>query len=145
MWCHYLQVLIEGIFTAVGAFIPVLALMYIHFRIRKTDYQKQKIRFAKAIEAYKSLIDISDSGIQEIYKSTGVKNSEELREKLQHDKNINAAGVIKFLTEQFDSKAKNYTKLTEYKLKINYIDGYNFRVYISGLLNNNFPEEERIK
>jgi|SRR3989339_178555 len=143
---YFLKIFIDGIFTALGAFIPIFILMCIHFQIRKIDYRKRKNRIKKLIEVLQLMIDTSENAMEETYKIAEVKDYVELMNKMKKSANISQyIEFIDFVKKNFDIKIKNQTEITKYRLQINYIDDYNFKTYISDLLNNRFPEKEVTK
>ena len=85
---YFLKIFIDGIFTALGAFIPIFILMCIHFQIRKIDYRKRKNRIKKLIEVLQLMIDTSENAMEETYKIAEVKDYVELMNKMKKSANI---------------------------------------------------------
>ena len=142
--CSLLKTFIDAIITTLGAFVPILFLMYIHYRVRKASYRKAKERLVKAREAYQGLVDINDKVVQEIYTSAGVRNFQELLDNpkgLSHLDKSQYAQMVNYVNKQLDQKVKSLDKMSRMALDMMYIDGYDFRTYLGALLDKRFPDK----
>lgn len=117
-----------------GAFVPVFIIMCIHYQVRKRHYKKKKERLEEIRNMYKNTADFNDNLIREIYKSVGVKDFQELI-----DKNISIS-FINRINELFKEETKNRDESNNLFFDIRYLENYNFKTYISNLLDKNFPD-----
>jgi len=142
---NFLNAIIYTFGCTFGAFVPVFILMRVHFYVRKKAYQKRKQRITMAQKAYKELVAISNEAIQRAYKSAGVKNFQELLndpEGLEHLDKLQYVRLVNYVNEKLDVKIKNLDKLNKLAIDMMYIENYNFKTYLSAILDKRFPEKK---
>lgn len=130
--------------SALGAFVPALCLMYLHYCIRKNNYQRKKQGIIKMHEAYQKLVNINDEVIQKIYISAGVSNFHELLDNpigLAHLDKFQYVRLVNYVNQQLDQKIKNFKSLNKMTMDMRYIDSYDFKTYLSSLLDKRFPDK----
>lgn len=140
---EFLKAFLVAIISAIGAFIPVLGVMYLHYRIRKNFYNQLRDGFQKELESLEERVSQYEGYLSVHQKIHGFKDSQDL--------GFNPEIRKKLGQEEFERFFQYYTNLEKWrdsfrdeKLKkeidINYIKNFNFKRYLIGLLNDRFPD-----
>ena len=88
--------LLTAILSAVGAFIPLLFLMYVHYRIRRRFYYKIKPYINSDIERLKKRNEKETGYAKQIYTKAGVNDFLELLSRDWRGYSIEANELIDF-------------------------------------------------
>lgn len=133
----FLKIFLTAFISTIGAFVPILILMYIHFCVRKKYYKKKKEYLNKLRSMNDEIANISQKTIDYIYELMDVKNFEEFA---KHPKN--STGLTNYVNELYKQKTHNTEEATHLILDIEYIKDYSFMTYISNLLDKRFPDSQ---
>jgi len=136
MW----NTILNASLSAIGAAIPILILMYVHFLFRKKNYNEIGIKAVQlTIDFFNHIIETSDVKLKEIYANFGVKNLVEFITKVDIDLKIKQEiGVMINDLEKDRSDAK--LSLMKEKSVLDYFKNYSFTDYLSQILNIKFPD-----
>ncbi len=137
----YRHTFLTGVFSAMGAFVPIFILMIGHCFVRKSQYKNQKKRTEMLISANKKMIEIYDGTIGSIYKAMGVSDFRELAKKLEEtNPNLKAnAQLFNSVKNDIDHKLECQDRINELLIEKSYLDDYGFKVYVSEILDKRFP------
>ena len=141
---NYLDVLLVAVFTTLGAFVPIFVLMVSHYFVRKSDYMSRKKMFETFIEMDRAMVKINDEAINTVYKSLKVKDYPSLVNKLKDDKKFGISKyfeITEFVKNNISQKLENQEKVNNLLLEKGYLENYNFKTYISNLLDRHFPDK----
>jgi hypothetical protein len=129
----------NGTGVTIGAFLPIFLLMYGHYLIRKSFYKKAK-------DFYKNMKDFNlkeqesaDRVLEKYYKHFNVNNQIELFEKVKTEFK-KYEDILKIVADQEHEKNKAKLELMKNEAEYNYLETYNFRDYIIGILQRKFPD-----
>lgn len=142
---HYLNNTLEAFFSAVGAFLPILGLMFIHYKVRKSEYKKRKVILLTIRKATESIVDIDENTIKTVYKQLKVKDYNSFIEKVSEPPYSLNTKVINLVNESVSRIFENRQKLLNYTMEEQYSDRYSFKTYISNILDRHYPDEYFVK
>lgn len=142
---QYLDIFATAIVSTVGAFIPLLLVMYVHYRIRKAFYNGLKENLEKEVTRLSGLSGEYDGYMRKHRERFGFKDeldlvtNSEVKSRLGED---NARNIFSYYVGNLKSFRDNFIKEKEKKqTDLNFIVQYSFKRYIVGLLNDKFPEQ----
>ncbi len=143
---EFFRAFIVSIISAVGAFIPVLGIMYIHYRIRRSFYIQLKDRFGKEVESLKKSEAQYEGYIDVHRKRFNFKDSMDLVFDHAVQKRIVESGqdcesFLKYYHSLKDWRNSFIKKRIKREADLNYISSYSFKRYLVGLLNDKFTEQ----
>lgn len=131
---YFLNIFLTAAVSALGAFVPILFLLCIHFRFRTTYFKERKKRNIDLIEACNKLAGLSDVYIQAVYKETGAKDYRDFSQRIRD------IALITVVNRQLDEKIKNLENANELAIENNYIDTYDFKTYLGTILDRKYPD-----
>ena len=91
------------------------------------------------------MVKINDQSINTVYKSLKVKDYPSLVNKLKGDKKFGVAKyfeITEFVKSNISQKLDNQEKVNNLLLEKGYFENYNFKTYISNLLDRHFPDKK---
>lgn len=131
----FLKIFLTAFISTIGAFVPVLILMYIHFCVRKKYYGKKEKYLNKLRNTNNEMADMYQKTIDHVYELMDVKNFEEFA---KHPNN--STGLTDHVNELYKQKTHNTEEATHLFLDVQYMENYSFMTYISNLLDKRFPD-----
>lgn len=141
IFCRMFEIFLTGIFSALGAFVPVFLLMCAHFIFRKYTYKKDKERLMKLSEVQEMITKMSEDALKNIYASVGTENLEGLMNRSDLEKS-RYVKLISLANEHLDHIIEGRNKSIKILSDISYIENYNFRIYLGTLLDKRFPDKD---
>ena len=139
--CKAVAIFFTAAISTIGAFLPILALMYFHFRLRKWTYRNRKIRLLKLKQAQEVINKINNDALMALYHSVGVDTYRALVESVISQPS-NHWEKIRFVQEHLDRDREGREKMFTITTDISYIENYNFKTYLGILLDKKFPDKE---
>ena len=139
-FCRIFEIFLTGIFSALGAFVPVFIVMCVHFIFRKYAYKKDKELLLRANKAQEMITKISEDALKNIYASVGTENLEGLMNRSDLEKS-RYVKLISLANEHLDHIIEGRKQSIEVLMDISYIENYNFRTYLGTLLDKRFPDK----
>ena len=139
-FCRIFEIFLTGIFSALGAFVPVFLVMCAHFVFRKYAYKKDKKLLLRANEAQEMITKISEDALKNIYASVGTEDLEGLMNRSDLEKS-RYVKLISLANEHLDHIIEGRKKTIETLMDISYIENYNFGTYLGTLLDKRFPDK----
>src|SRR3989338_3951439 len=121
---EFVKAFFISIISATGAFLPVLGVMYIHFRIRKNFYNNIKNNFEINSKEIKHSIGKQKDRLSELYQKIGIKDSTDFITNSELTIHCSIRDAVIMLEENI--KNDKITKL-ENDINFKYIKNYNFR------------------
>ncbi|TSC92437.1 MAG: hypothetical protein CEN91_449 [Candidatus Berkelbacteria bacterium Licking1014_85] len=142
---EFLKTFFISIVSAIGAFFPILGMMYIHFRIRKNFYNQLKIGFERELESLKKSVDDYNRYLNVHRQRFNFKDefdlvfNQEIKNKFSNEKDYEF--FLNYYNNLENWKNSFNDKKIKKEIDLNYIKKYNFRRYLIGLLNDRFPDQ----
>lgn len=129
----------QATIATLGAFFPILILMYAHFKLRKDFYAKASDIHNKFLELHNNEIKTVTQNLENIYTQFKVNNLNELIGTLNTGLNVpeevmNIASYLEKRKREIDIDI--IKKLGE----IEHLKSYTFKDYLVGLLNDTYPD-----
>lgn len=136
IFCSYIIKFLDASVAVLGGFFPVLILMYIHYRIRKSNYKKTIPIFENLVQSHKDNKARIEDLLEKTYQLVGVKDISSWIEQLksEHKELFDMANQLE--TDKFKNKMDIITDEGELdRLKM-----YSFKDYITNILNKSYPD-----
>ena len=129
-----LTIVVRAALASVGASIPIIIIMYIHYYQRHQFYKQIISPTELVFNKLKQDLKENKQAEQKLYKTYGVKDYVEFVSKGQR-KDVAELGELIY-NRVFQLK----NDVSKYESDLIYFKGYSFQVYLSGLLNKRFPD-----
>lgn len=134
----YFETFLKAVVSTIGAFVPVFILMYVHFRIRKNIYKRMRQLFVDSVSFYKKAKEDYQKELDKIYEQFEVTNLVDLMKKING--NVYITEIAKVTGDLESQLSKNELEEIKEESKLRHIDTYDFKTYLSSLLNKRFPD-----
>lgn len=138
--CKIFEIFLTGIFSALGAFVPIFLVMCVHFLLRKRVYKKETEFLLKLEEYQKNITKISEDALKDIYKSVEVEDFQGLmnRSDLEKSRYIK---LISLANEHLNNLIKSREISNKTVVDISYLENYDFGTYLGSILDKRFPDK----
>lgn len=136
----YFITFIKAIITTIGAFIPIFIIMYVHYRIRKSFYNKIKYSSANMLKSAKDNKLNIETFLNNLYEKFNAKNLLDLIDQLKTLPDEVKREIFSVASDWENQKLKADFEVMKMENEFNHFDKFSFKEYLSSILNQKFPD-----